>query len=133
MTLEEIAERLPNGFHDALLHHISLDYLEMTAILSLSVWMGNLDDECEAEREQYSEAILILKSIQFFSIESPKESGGQRFRGPLSIDLCSRERAPESKQTICIGNFYSALFVSDWNSFIQFAAREAILDLIRPS
>ena len=41
MTLDELARTLPNGFHDAALHSLALDFNLRTAELLLEIWVGD--------------------------------------------------------------------------------------------
>lgn len=51
MTLEDIAAELPNGFHDAFLRRLTLDYADRRATLALNVWVGDVAAMTAAERE----------------------------------------------------------------------------------
>ncbi len=52
MTLDELNNTLPNGFHDAQVYSIELDYRAGIAKLHLSLWVGSMDDP-QPEREAY--------------------------------------------------------------------------------
>jgi hypothetical protein len=52
-ALETIAATLPNGFHDAFLRRLVLDFAEQRATLTLNVWVGDLHAKTDAEREAY--------------------------------------------------------------------------------
>ena len=43
MTFEELDNELPNGFHDAQLHSVRIDYVRGTMTLHMSFWVGDLN------------------------------------------------------------------------------------------
>ena len=51
MTLEKIERHLPNGFHDAVLRRLAINYVDGTATFHLSVSAGDPDAKSEPERE----------------------------------------------------------------------------------
>jgi len=45
MNLEDIENGLPNGFHDAFLQRVIIDYAKREATLNVSVWVGEVLSE----------------------------------------------------------------------------------------
>jgi hypothetical protein len=70
MTLDELDHALPNGFHDADILSLELDYVAATAKLHLSLLVGWPEDP-DPERQAYQEAMLIIAGLCFCSIEPP--------------------------------------------------------------
>src|SRR5256885_8257389 len=60
MTLEDVERALPNGFHDAFLQTLTVDYVARRATLSLRVWIGDADAPTNADREAYRQVVLTI-------------------------------------------------------------------------
>ena len=127
MTFEELDRELPNGFHDAILLSLVVDYVAGTAQLKINLLVGGPED---ADPEEYRAAILRITGVQFCSIDPPDPT--YRFvpnGSPLRIsgDLARLDHLPEldrlmakvPKDVSCF-----RFFVSQWNSFIHLAARD---------
>jgi hypothetical protein len=137
MTLDELDHKLPNGFHDAEIFSIELDYVAATAKMRLSLWVGWPDDP-EPERQEYQHAILNITGLCFCSIDPPDPSypflpdgkgilasGDPAAANHLPSLPALRSRLPE-------GVWCYRLFVDDWNAFIHIAARDAEITWIGP-
>jgi hypothetical protein len=128
-SLDHLADSLPNGFHDAQLKAIAIDYTALEARLSLNILVGDPDAVTEEDREAYRSAEVRLSGLIYFVIEAPDArypydnpgtlridvSRMQELTGPLSVSL------PPLPETA----FANWLFVNDWNAFIYVAARTA--------
>jgi hypothetical protein len=128
MTMAEIEDRLPAGFHDAELLNLSIDYVRAEAKLDFSLWMP-----CEEERERYSAASLYLEGLQYFIIEPPLPSAystnGEQYQS--SVDGYVTATSPpnlEGFPEVHAGKFAHSLFVFGWNSSIHIAAASARLE-----
>ena len=75
MTFDDLAISLPNGFHDAELKSIMIDYTRREARLILDIWVA--DDVSMEEREAYRPAEVTLSGLLFWVSEPPD--------APLSI------------------------------------------------
>ena len=135
MTLEELEQKLPNGFHDAHILKIELDYLAATARLHLSLLVGWPDDPVP-EREEYQEAYLNLTGLCFCSIDPPDPnypfipngepvpaSGYSLKPDDLPALSALAKRFPED--TWCYG-----FFLDNWNAYIQIAAKHAEINWV---
>ena len=71
MTLDELAQTLPNGFHDSRLASIRIDYDRRELTLDIEVWIGDMNAEELASRETHRPAVLTLYGLEFCAIESP--------------------------------------------------------------
>jgi hypothetical protein len=71
MTLDDLAASLPNGFHDAKLKAVSIDYVNRRASLDLHIWIGDLDAAADSEREKYRPAQVKLSGLIFWVSEPP--------------------------------------------------------------
>ena len=127
MTFEELDERYPNGFVDAEILSVSVDYRKRSAILLLSL-RGNPPDAPNAD--EYREATLSLDGFYYFSVEPP--DGDHLFYPRQSSVQMSgyvedADKFPlfeQLKPTLPADAFCCRFYVHDWNSFIHLAARD---------
>ena len=130
LTLNTIEANLPNGFHDALIKRISVDYAERKIVISIAILTGVPDAATEQERESYADAILTVSDFLFCVIQPPDTQYAFKLDGPLSVDSGSGN--PEGVaflENIPPDAFVHWFFVNEWNSFIYIAAREAHLEM----
>ena|ERR1700690_1094945 len=127
MTFEDLNSELPNGFHDARLHGIVIDYVAGSMSLRLDVWVGNLDGP---DRETYRAAELRVAGLCFCSIEVPDPRYPYMPDGsPLDVsgdaaDSRTLAALEQLSRTLPSGTSCYRFFVQDWNSFIHVAAKE---------
>ena len=127
MTFEELERELPNGFHDAHLLSLSVDYVSGTAELRMDLLFGTPES---ADPEEYRAAVLRITGIHFFSIGPPDSTysfvpdgrplwllGGEAKSDPLPGFDKLMAKLP--KEVSCF-----RFFVDQWNSFIHIAARD---------
>lgn len=132
MNLEQIENSLPNGFHDAEIEVISVDYVSKCAVMKMRMWVGNLDASNEDEREAYRRAELLLSDLLYFVIDPPDPEYEFKKKGSVSVSAgkAGEEGAPAppiAPGLLPDGAFAHWFFVSDWNSFIHVAAMRADL------
>jgi hypothetical protein len=129
MTLEDIAAELPNGFHDAFLRRLTIDYADRRATPVLNVWVGDVAATTDAEREAYRPVTITISSLLWCIIESPRaERDGDADglwidAGPVS-SLKSKPAIP----TVPDDAFAWWTFVRERNAFIYIAGTDASLD-----
>jgi hypothetical protein len=135
VTLEELNQKLPNGFHDAQIFSIELDYAAGTAILHLSLLVGRPSDP-EPQREKYQKASLKLSGLCFCSIAPPDPSYPFLPHGkpiPASGDPAKADHLPSLpalSAKLPEGAWCYRFFVDNWNAFIHVAARHAEISWI---
>lgn len=130
MTLEELADTLPNGFHDAEVRQLKIDYVKREVRLLLDLCVGDPSAETEELREGYRQAEVKLSGLLYWVIEPPDARYAYGKAGTLWIDAGALEsdepqlsvKLPESLPS---GAFASWIFVQDWNSFMHVAAMDA--------
>jgi len=128
MTLATIAAQLPNGFHDAHLRRLAVDYVDRRATLALDLSVGDVDADAHAEREAYRPAVITISGLLWCVIEAPKTNDESRDdlwidAGPVST-LKKKPSIPASPEDA----FAWWIFVNQWNAFIYIAARNASLE-----
>jgi len=128
MTFEELDARFPNGFDDAEITSISVDYATRTATLRLNLRANPPDSP---NRDVYSSAVLFASGIYYVAIEPPDKdrllhpATGKITVDGLPEDLHDFKLAGYLKPKLPTGAFCCRFFVHDWNSFIHIAAAEA--------
>jgi len=132
MTLEEIADTLPNGFHDAQIKGMSINYVKRQVTLDLEIWVSN---SLEDDSEMYRTAELKLFQFLFLVIEPPDPKYDYHDEKPLWVDGSSADPALKSPATkfpapLPEGAFSYSFFVNDWNAFIHVAAIDASISLL---
>jgi hypothetical protein len=117
---------MPNGFHDAILLGVSVDYRESVLRMNLNWWTGHLDSEIEEVREAYREGIFIVTGLQYFVVESPAK--GSSVDEPSYVDGFKTRDSDIARASLPDLNGEASrysLFVGEWNSFIHFAGTSA--------
>jgi hypothetical protein len=131
MTLDELANTLPNGFHDSAVHTITLDYSKHEIRFHLAVWVGDLDAKDEKAREAYRMGDLTLSDMAFCVIEPPDPRYPYYEKDEIIIDtgeVDKLSRLPTIQlPPVQKGMFVNWMFVQEWNSFIYVTARDARL------
>jgi hypothetical protein len=125
VTLKELDELLPNGFHDAWFKRIDIDYPARRVSIELDVSIGLPDDPPE-KRDRLRGATLVLEGLEFVSIGEPPAGYPENFRGRLQVDL--GESKPPVGLRVPKDCFYGAFFASELNAEIAIVAREATLE-----
>jgi hypothetical protein len=86
MTPDGLADSIPNGFHDAELIAVTIDYAKSEARLVLDVWIAEHLDTAD-EREAYRLAEVNLYGLIFWISEPPDASSSYRKGGGHRIDI----------------------------------------------
>jgi len=125
VTIDEVISGMPDGFHDAHLLNISVDYRERTLQIDLNWWTGE-ESEIEEVREAYREGALIVSGLQYFVVESPENRTLKD--KPSDIDGFKTRDSDITRASlphVSSDAFRYSFFVGDWNSFIHFAGTSA--------
>jgi len=125
MTFDEWDHKLPNGFHDAEISSLEIDYAR--GLMTLK--MGLLTEVEQGEVDDRAEAIVSVFGLQFCSIGAPFATYPYQKRAAITVsgDPAKSDHLPEldgltptfPKNTTCY-----RFFVHDWNSFIYIAAAD---------
>lgn len=126
MNFREIEQSLPNGFHDAKIERISLDYLSGSLLMNMRILTGTPG---EPNQDEYGPAEVKASGLYFCSIESPDPNYPFRPSGhPLGV---SGDNSGKSSSEISDlvsklppGTSCYRFFVEQWNSFIYVAASD---------
>lgn len=130
-TFDQVEQALPNGFHDAFLRSVSVDYVERTAQMELEVWVSSMDTDNRQHREDYRRGRLQFIDLFLFSVEVPDQEFLSSTTNGLSIDVtpAGYEAFPKQgwpEEPLPEGAFLrSFCFTNEANSFVYVAAQEA--------
>ncbi len=128
-SLAAIAAELPNGFHDAFLRRLSLDFSERRATLTLDVWVGDLHAKTETEREAYRPITVNIHGLLWCITEAPESMNLRDDGKGLWIDAgpVSSLKEPRRIPAVPDDAFAWWVFVREWNAFIYIAGTDAAL------
>ncbi len=132
MQLEQLENSLPNGFHDAQLEAIIVDYVSREVVMKMQLHVGNPDAATKEEREAYKPAELHLSDVLYFVIDppDPKYKYAEKKSLWLLAGRADEESAPVPPiplEQLPAGASAYWFFVNDWNSFIHVAVMDAQL------
>lgn len=125
MTFDEVADTLPNGFHDAELLQLSLDAAAHTATLKLSIWMSMATDD---DGELYRNGILRADSVALFFVEPPDTRYGHLSNDDRmwcsgdAVSLGQKGAVDPLLSTLPEGSTSYRFFLVNWNSFLYLSA-----------
>jgi hypothetical protein len=130
MTLEEIENSLPSGFHDAGLRGINIDYVKGEAVLDLRLDIGDPDADDPVRREGERTGKVTISGLIYCAIETPdprclKQEPGELKRidsGPMGS---GKHLSPELIEALPPDAYTHWIFVDEWNAFIHIAAMDA--------
>jgi hypothetical protein len=97
MTLEEIADSLPNGFHDAQINSITINYVKREMSIVLEIWVA----EGPEDSEEYRPAELKVLDFLFCVIEAPDARYTYHERKALWVDAGSGQAVLRSPAISC--------------------------------
>ena len=134
MTLAELAKTLPNGFHDAYLTSINMDYAKGELRLGMSLSFAAPDDPPDVPG--YRSALVTVTGVRLFVVDPPSadpnysvlECDEQPADGFVTSTSELWNQAMDQKLIDAAGPnapLYS-FFMGTWNSCIHIAATDAV-------
>lgn len=131
-SLDELADSLPNGLHDAELAQLSVDYVARTVDLRLRIWIGDMSSDDEEVRERYRNARITVSGLEYCAIEPPCPSYPYERPKPLWIDsgpIASLKPRPSALPAgKSAGTSIHWIYVQEWNTCLYLAARSAEIE-----
>jgi hypothetical protein len=124
MTLDEIAARLPNGFHDAEILELVMNYESLRLLLRVNVLVGLPNDE-PGRRDSCRAGEIVFEGVRYFSVEPPRPDSSFRHPGAVGFSYEKMESAvlpPEILQKLPPETKSYSLFVREWLSHVHIAA-----------
>jgi hypothetical protein len=123
-TFQQLDRELPNGFHDAEIRTMSIDYLSRTADLGMNLLVGTPDSE---NQEAYRPGTVKIGGLLLFFIEPPDPRYPFVHHGsPLNATGFSVKPGKDAKldallQRIPAEATVFGFFLDDSNSFLYLA------------
>lgn len=131
MTFAEVEQLLPNGFHDARLDSITIDYQSHQVVFDLEVWALEDWPASGLVPELYRRGRLTLTGVVACSVDVPNGEYQDDSACALWIDVAPPEADPPRafswpEYPLPEGAFYrSFYFQNDAASFVRVAATGA--------
>jgi hypothetical protein len=123
MTFEQLEQSLPNGFHDAKLRAINIDYVTRASRLDLDLLVGDPEGGDQQSRNILRPAVVTVSGFDFCVIDAP-DPAYPYATFPLTIDAISGQ--PEGSEIslppVTQGAFLFTIWINEWNAFIRIAA-----------
>jgi hypothetical protein len=122
MTLQDVENEFPNGFHDARMNDIYINYRDRSARLNISVDSSDYD---EINEPSYLPITVLLTGLISINVDGPVEYKMFDWKGgPLDIS--------DGPFSVLSANLEPKIwsykfFVHDWNSFITVIAENAAI------
>ena len=121
-SLKNLEEGLPNGFHDAKIKKIDIDYEKHFLVLELSIDVSNMDTNLP----EYRVGKIIISEFLFCVIAQPDVSSinevpwisGSDQINPEDLPMRLPDQLPE-------GTFVHRFFINNWNAFLDVVATDA--------
>jgi hypothetical protein len=130
MTLDAVDRSLPNGFHDAYLRRLAIDYVERTVTLDLDLSYGDPNVATEAERDAYRRGQVVISGLVWCVMEPPRTPGSKRSEDGSRIDAGPLSALKDAPELLAVpsGAFSWWFYLDEPNSFIYIAATDATLN-----
>ncbi len=129
MTIEDIENNLPNGFHDANLIGVNIDYVKREVTLDIEVDISSPESRSEGNMENYRRGILTLLGLLFCVIEPPDFQYADLDNKGLWITGSNPVRPAEIPTKfptkLSEDAFVHFFYISNWNASIYLAAMDA--------
>ena len=127
MTFEELDRSLPNGFHDATISGLTIDYVGGSVVLRMALDFGSPDGP---KPEDYRTGALRVSGLYFCAIDPP-DPGYRYLPGGDALNVSGDPARPDTfpaldglSRTLPLGVSCYRFFVHEWNSFINIAAKD---------
>src|SRR5258708_39678108 len=135
MTIEKLENSLPNGFHDAEIESIAVDYVSKRAVIKMRLHTGDPGAASEDEREAYKQADLLLSELFYFVIDPPDPTSEFKEKGSVWVSAGTPEKEdaplpPVAAGVLPGGGFAHLFFFIDLDSFFYVAAFHAVLEWV---
>lgn len=129
MKIEELENSLPNGFHDADLQSLAVDYRRREAVFKMRVWVGSEEPTPmdSGRMPIMRDAQLSVRGLDYVIIGPPQTLSETEGR---VLDVSGYLGVPSPEISVprqSEGAFVYSFYVSNWDNFIIFAAQDAEL------
>jgi hypothetical protein len=126
-SLDTIERSLPNGFHDAELLGLHLDYGNQTADLELRLDVGSPDVPDEDGTDSYRPAHLKFSGVQFVVMDAPGERCDPGTVSLIDVGAGQPRTAPCALPALEEGVFLCWVFMIRTSNFLRIAARDVAI------
>ncbi len=127
MTPAAILADLPNGFHDATIRELHVEFAREQVTLEVEFWVGDLDAETEEVREATRVGQLLLTGVTSMFVEPPDPRYQFSMGDGIDVDggfgPYPGDPAPPDDGLVRLW-----FFVSTWNARMTFTVSECVLE-----
>lgn len=123
MWLNEIEDNLPNGFHDAIINSVKIDFIA----LKLEVQLQIDKSDCELEDSLHYQSVLVtVTNLKSFQFDMPSNTNFKsKFEGQrITSTGCEEKVSAENN----LKNYY--FFLPECNSFIRLVGEFAEISIV---
>ena len=134
MTLAELEDTLPNGFHDAMIYALSVDYKDQTVALDVDLSFAGPDDPPDVP--DYRRAVIKVSGLKILVIDPPNPGplygvldGDELFTKGFvteADEYWKKRLDPKLIEAAGADAPLYSFFVHGWNSCIHIAATDAV-------
>ncbi len=126
MTFDELDRSLPNGFHDAWIKRIEVDYVARKVSFVMEILVG-LPEDPPGRRSRLRDGLVVLEGMEFIVIEPPTPGAAiEKDRGLWVDSYVGGPLPPEAESLPTPADcFLAAFYVDQLNSCMCIAARDA--------
>ena len=133
MNIYEVERQLPNGFHDAFLKSVAIDYIKGTAVLEIEAWTGKMSEPLK--RERYRGGRLNFSGLIGFVSDLPNNSFLSGESTGLGISLSPEGDVPKpfikvARTDVSQEVFFASFYFEDCSSFLSIAATNCAWDFL---
>ncbi len=132
MTLAELSRTLPNGFHDAELYSVCVDYISRQAELRFGIFVDLAPLPTEGDntfRIVYRRACLKLSGVEYLVTQPPPDAydpdDAPMVISEGEVSLTNGPKLPDLEQADAFRYWF---WVSQWQSPVYVAATNARLE-----
>ena len=127
VTPADIEAALPNGFHDAVLRELHVEFARKDLRLVFDFLVGDPEAETDEGREAMRPGLVRLGGVTSMRVGTPDPRYGFTAAGGVLVDggfgVYPGEPLPPDDALVRLW-----LFVSTWNARMTFTARECALE-----
>jgi hypothetical protein len=125
MTLAEISNTVPNGFHDAELLELNISYVQRQITLRFGLFVGLPVLPTREERERVALVTVLVQDFQFCIIEPPTGALVLDEHDLSTVDDRQYEQDNASLPKLAEGMFRFSFYAFNWTASIHLAAKSA--------
>jgi hypothetical protein len=127
VTIEELENKFPSGFHDAYLVGMTVDFPAAAVLIELDL------DTDDPDPNVYTRIKFRLTGLSLFIVEPPDvrislSYGDTIWTSGFETSDKMLPNLETYRKNVPVGSFFYSFFLSHWNCFVHVAATNAELE-----